>query len=549
VAEERSALESLKDGLSILNAQQEMASAGAATGNPRNKGVVVDSKSGSKANKAKAVSATLTSNEKSRYENIFKILKDVIDPGPEAGKSSTTSRVKKEGNVSGAAKEATGNKTAEKDGKSFIDKLLGGLALMPFLKMLWGYLKKQIPRLLKKLKDVAKKALRAALKTAKKLLSSIGRAALKAFRNAGTFIGKVFDKLKNSKVVQALKGAFTSAFKGLGAFFTSIKDFVVNAAKNVVKSIPGGQKALDFLKKAGGFVKDTVVKGVAKTSQAARFVGGKVVQAKDTIIRGTKAVAGKAGQAFQTAKGAIINTAKGAKGMIAKHLVPRVKPVLKSIAKRIPIIGGAIEAAFTTHDIKKYANDPENGVEVLKKKIGDRVVEGIGGVGGGALAAAIVSPLPILSLPAYFLGDMLGRKVAEIVSDNFDTTNIGGMVMNAFNISPAAAATGVTPEINDGIITHGGQTVRINSKDDVLALKTGGPLDRLMKPSSLDIGSAQVFDDMRELGKAQLQTLVAIKNGINALVAKGGQDSSSPSKIDLSPNKLSDAFFKSEQYT
>ena len=54
---------------------------------------------------------------------------------------------------------------------------------------------------------------------------------------------------------------------------------------------------------------------------------------------------------------------------------------------------------------------------------------------------------------------------------------------------------------------------------------------------------------MRELGKAQLQTLVAIKNGINALVAKGGQDSSSPSKIDLSPNKLSDAFFKSEQYT
>lgn len=537
------------DGLGILNAQQEMAAAGADTGNPRTKGVVVDKKAGSK---ARAVSPTLTSNEKSRYESIFKILKDVIDPGPEAGKSSTTSRVKKEASVSGAAKEATGNNTAEKEGKSFIDKLLGGLALMPFIKMLWGYLKKQIPKLLKKLKDVAMKAFRAAFKAAKKVLSSIGRAALKAFRAAGAAIGKVFDKIKNSKVVQALKGAFTSAFRSLGNFFRGIKDFVVNAAKKVVKSIPGGQKALDFLKKSAGFVKDVAVKGVEKTTQAARFVGGKVVQAKDTIVRGTRAVAGKAGQAFQTVKGAVINTAKGAKGMIAKHLLPKVKPVLKSIAKRIPVIGGLIETAFATHDIKKYANDPENGVEVLKKKIGDRVLEGIGGVAGGTLAAALTTPVPPLALPAYFLGDFLGRKVAEIVSDNFDTTNIGGMIMNVFDISPAAAASGVKPKIpkiNDGVIMHGGQTVRINSKDDVLAMKTGGPLDKLMRPSTLDIGSAQVFDDMRELGKAQLQTLIAIKNGITALAAKGGQSQSGPMEIDLKRDKLTDMFYKNEQFT
>ena len=303
------------------------------------------------------------------------------------------------------------------------------------------------------------------------------------------------------------------------------------------------------MKKGAGFVKDVAVKGVEKTTQAARFVGGKVVQAKDTIVRGTRAVAGRAGQAFQTVKGAVINTAKGAKGMIAKHLLPKVKPVLKSIAKRIPIIGGLIETAFASHDIKKYANDPDNGVEVLKKKIGDRVVEGIGGVGGGALAAALTAPVPILSLPAYFLGDMLGRKVAEIVSDNFDTTNIGGMIMNAFDISPAAAAAGVKPKINDGVIMHGGQTVRINSKDDVLALKTGGPLDKLMRPSTLDIGSAQVFDDMRELGKAQLQTLIAIKNGITALAAKGGQSQSGPMEIDLKRDKLTDMFYKNEQFT
>ena len=59
--------------------------------------------------------------------------------------------------------------------------------------------------------------------------------------NLETGIAKVFDKIKNSKVVQALKGAFTSAFRSLGNFFRGIKDFVVNAAKNVVKFKAGAE--------------------------------------------------------------------------------------------------------------------------------------------------------------------------------------------------------------------------------------------------------------------------------------------------------------------
>jgi hypothetical protein len=70
-----------------------------------------------------------------------------------------------------------------------------------------------------------------------------------------------------------------------------------------------------------------------------------------------------------------------------------------------------------------------------------------------------------------------------------------------------------------------------------------------MNPSTLDIGSAQVFDDMRELGKAQLQTLVAIKNGINALVARGGQSASGSMEIDFQRDKLTDMFYKNEQFT
>ncbi len=49
---------------------------------------------------------------------------------------------------------------------------------------------------------------------------------------------------------------------------------------------------------------------------------------------------------------------------------------------------------------------------------------------------------------------------------------------------------------------------------------------------------------MRELGKAQLQTLVAIKNGINALVAGAGSTASSKMEVDLSPNRTTTEFYK-----
>jgi len=51
---------------------------------------------------------------------------------------------------------------------------------------------------------------------------------------------------------------------------------------------------------------------------------------------------------------------------------------------------------------------------------------------------------------------------------------------------------------------------------------------------------------MRELGKAQLKTLVAIKNGINALVARGGQSASGSMEIDFQRDKLTDMFYKNE---
>ncbi len=88
--------EALINKLNTLNAQQQMAAAGVA--DELFKGVIVDKDTG---DKVKAVNPNLTSSEETRYEKIFKILKEVISPGPEAGRSAAASRLDKEAQVAG----------------------------------------------------------------------------------------------------------------------------------------------------------------------------------------------------------------------------------------------------------------------------------------------------------------------------------------------------------------------------------------------------------------------------------------------------------------
>ena len=540
--------EALIDTLNILNAQQQMAAAGADTGNPRTKGVVVDKKAGSK---ARAVSPTLTSNEKSRYESIFKILKNVIDPGPEAGKSSTTSRVKKEASVSGAAKEITEG-DAKKQGTSFIDKLLAGLGILTFAKQIFGYLKKKLFGLLGKMGTFLKKSFLAAFKTAKKVLSNIGRAILKAFRNAGAAIGKVFDKLKNSKAVQALKGAIGAAFTRLKDVFMGAKNALlknVNKLKNLIKpaaaagaggtvgaSGAAGQPAKPSLfSRLKSGVKSFGSKVVTGTVNVAKATGGAIKSGATNVYKGVKAVGGALlGKGKKLATGAMNTVLKGGKGVLK---------VLSKFAK-LPIIGPVIEGVLIKNDLENLQEQAAAGEitpEELETKAGRRVMTGVTALGGAALGgiAGSLIPIPIIgTLAGAVAGDLLGRLVGGVIADTLldpYKRDVGRFALNRM---------GGVPEVDDGVIMHGGKTVRINSKDDVLALKTGGPLDKLMNPSTLDIGSAQVFDDMRELGKAQLQTLVAIKNGINALVAGAGSNSSSRMEVDLQSNRTTTEFYK-----
>ena len=560
--------EALIDTLNILNAQQQMAAAGADTGNPRTKGVVVDKKAGSK---ARAVSPTLTSNEKSRYESIFKILKNVIDPGPEAGKSSTTSRVKKEASVSGAAKEVTEG-DAEKQGTSFIDKLLAGLGILAFAKKIFGYLKKKLFRLLGKMGSFLKKALIGGLKAAKKLLSKIGSVALKALKGLGRWAGKLFTGLMNSGPVKALKGAIGAAFNRLKDVFMGAKNALmkhVNKLKNLIK--PAAAAA------TGGAVGGTTAAAkpslFSRLKSGAKSFGSKVVTGTVNVAKATggaiKSTAKAVGSTAKAVGGAIVNVGKSAaksavgravKGLVGKGAGGLLK-FLGGAARRIPILGPIIEGLFAANDIKnlkeQYANGEIGSEEELHQKVGRRAITGVGGAvgaGAGAILAGLLTSWTgpgaiVAAVAGGVLGDLAGRFLSGLFTDYIMPPEYTKSIGKFFTGEKPPAPAGGMVKVDDGVLTHGGKTVRINSKDDVLALKTGGPLDKLMNPSTLDIGSAQVFDDMRELGKAQLQTLVAIKNGINALVAKSGQSASGPMEIDLKQNKLTNAFRKNEQYT
>jgi len=566
------------DGLRLVTAQKSMEAEASSTETKGKKGVIIDSKSGDKKSqeKEKPVSATLTSNETTRYTKIFEILRNVINPDPEAARTGDTAKDKVK-DMSKTTEGAAGAKEAEEGLLGQLGAIGALLATLgPFL---WKLIKKKFMEYLGKFLKFLKNAFVKLLKAVGRLMARFGRFLLKAVTRAGRAIfnsikkigRKVLNFLKktakaagqrikdlfkgiwNSKWATAFKGAVSGAFAKIGEFMAKARNFAKNAAKKVVESIPGGK----YLLKGFEAAKDLVGKGIEKGKGAVRATVRAVKAAPGAIKSGLQSGVNLVKSGVKYTKGAVkyvggkilkgVGQAKSALGKVLRPLLKSGKGVLKPLLTKIPIIGGAIEAGFAAYDINKYADDPEKGEKELKKLIGDRVIEGIGGVGGGALAAALTAATGaglLVSVPAYMIGDYLGRFVAKIFTDNFDMSDLGGLVMNAFNISPASSKEDVKSQVgkykkvDDGVITHGGQTVRINSKDDVLALKTGGPLDSMFKSrDSNGIQDAAVFNDIKSVNIAQLQILTSIRDGIMALGRTSQASSaSSGSTVNLKTN-------------
>ena len=584
------------DGLRIITAQKSIEDEAAGTKTKGKKGVIIDSKAGNKKSreKEKPVSATLTSNETTRYTKIFEILRNVINPDPEAARTGDTAKDKVKG-MSATTEGAAGAKEAE---EGLLEKLGALGALLATLgPLLWGLIKKKFfeymgkflkflkRSFVKLLKGIGRLMLRfgkflwkSAKKAAKAIwrgLKNVGKRLLGFLKNTASKVGGaikgMFSALWNSKWATALKGAVKGAFNAMKGFLSKAVNMVKGGAKAVTASASAAASAAsggggssrnwfqrNIIDKGSNLVKSgidktksaikTTVKAVkAAPGAATRFVKNVARSGVDLVKSGVKYTKG----AVQYVGGKILKGVGQAKTALGKVLKPALKTGSRKLLTKIPIVGSALEAAFTAYDVNKYADNPELGIEELKTKIGNRVVKGIGGVAGGAMAAALVNGVPggiLVSIPAYMIGDALGRFVVGQLTEVFPMTKLGGVVMDAFGITPATSPEEVKSQVkkvkaqnvDDGVITHGGQTVRINSKDDVLALKTGGPLDSMFKSrDSNGIQDAAVFNDIKSVNIAQLQILTSIRDGIMALGALGTgkvSNSSGPSKVKFRDN-------------
>ncbi len=569
------------DGLRLIKAQNSVKEG---TSDVKGqKGVIVDSSSGNKQSQEpkKDVSATLTSNETTRYTKIFEILRNVINPDPEAVRTGSTAQQKVRDTSQTTQAVAT---AGEKEAKEGILSKLGAIgALLATLgTLLWKVIKEKFFKYLGKFVKFLKNAFVKFFKGVGKLMARFGRFLLRSAKRAGRAIwnglkklgAKVLGFLKktakaagqsvknlfkgiwNSKWATALKGAITSAFGKLGEFMSKAKDFVKNAAKKLLGNVEGGgswlskglSKGWEAIKGGAGKVGGALGKTWDATVQGAKYVGGKTVE-------GAKYAYGAAKRGVKYVGGAIINSAKQAKAALGKVLTPMIKKGGGKILSKIPIVGTAIEAGFAAHDINKYANDPKRGEQELKRLIGNRVVEGIGRVGGGALAAALTAATGVgalVSVPAFFLGDMLGGYIAKLFTNHFDMSSLGGLVMDTFNISPTSSKEerlAATKDVMQDFIVQDGKVHPFSDKDSILGMKPGGAIDNLINSrDSAKIENAAVFDNIRDINVAQLQILTSIRDGIMALgsvetnrVQKSPRPG--PSTVEFKPNKLTSDYW------
>ncbi len=231
-----------------------------------------------------------------------------------------------------------------------------------------------------------------------------------------------------------------------------------------------------------------VAKGLGSAGlSVAKAVPGAVVQAGKDGVKIAK-VMGKG--AVEVGKFAL-NPAEGmrrAKGALKNAFKGLGKKTLLSILK-IPVVSTLLESIFGYFDIKSMAANPDISMEELKEAMGRRVLEGVGGVLGGAALTAIVTAATgglgaIAGVGTYLVGDQLGRFLAGLISDTFGTAPIGQGMLDLFpdgTIATLARETrkGKNAEMQD-FIMQGGEVKPFSDKDQILGFKSGGAMDKLL---------------------------------------------------------------------
>jgi uncharacterized protein YukE len=311
---------------------------------------------------------------------------------------------------------------------------------------------------------------------------------------------KILDKLMDAvEFAQSFSGVMTSIgkivaviagirmFSRLGMAFKTLKSMlgmlgkVKSAAGGIAATLGGGGAAAGGAGAAAGGA-GAASGGVGAAASKAAQGGAGAITASASSPTGFRNAAGQfakapAAQAAQAGGGGmfggLMSKVKGLNPMNA--LKDAIKPVigksalgatLKSLSKRIPIIGSFIEGIFANSDIKGMIAEGESKKDI-NVAIGKRVNEGIGAVIGSAGGMAAIQALNIapglglaLTPVAAIAGDWLGRKLGGMMPGQ---ETVGGIVRNTFYNEESEAAG-----VAEDFISRPGQPIQKFRADDII---------------------------------------------------------------------------------
>lgn len=460
---------------------------------PGDKGVVKDSDG--------KVNPALTPAESARYKNIFKIMKDVVDPNPEAAdvKSTKQAKIADTTQIQAAASSGKGG-----DGGFGMGGILAAIGAA-------GLLATYLKDLKKKLEDIFGKATTEGTEYIIRGLTSIRGifGMLKVLGSIFKPLVKGFELLKNSKAFKSLGGTAAKVLK-VGGKIGKAAGSLFKIIGKVGKTIGKRLKFIPFLGSIFNFI-----------TAYEEFQRGNYVRAGLELLAG------------------VLN------------LVPGIGNLAGSAINGVLLIYDIMSSNEQGKDLRDMLGNPGEKIKKFVGPIVEKIIGFFGGIGewmieaGGKLVKMITGKLKEF-FPNLFVSNDLGelgnrqadwnaqqqmrqqakdRKMSKADQRAEAILNMTPRELEYFKKTGIIADGKITDAmlgIKDGIVYQNGKATPIDSKDSVIAAKPGGPIDKM-----LDQNSA--------IQAQQLNVLREIRDGIRSLSSGGG--------ITFNNNSLTEEFF------
>ena len=480
------------------------------------------------------VNPTLTSNEVTRYEKIFGIMKKVINPGPEAAKAERSSDpiLNKIG--------GTGEMEKIKDGGGFdvgnIYKLLAGLGAVGFASL-------ALAAALTEMTDDFKDKIEKIKLSVKEFTEGTGNAILSLPVMAAKF-GSAVLGISKAGVKASMKAIKPIPMLGALANFWFAKDHFDNKeyfsalwelVSGILNFVPGGAFAsvlMDMVKFAAELAAYTESQETGEPPKSfgqqllkwgEQFFGwfmDKVAAGKVPLYSGLFKI-GEALRCFYDKQ-----WSEGFKTllMVAPAMIGqgyKDSPLLQGLEWAYAMASTTASAAYDEAAV--MAGKAWDFMDTFFEEVGETLSAFLDGIQNW-LKQTVNKGLKTAT------NGMVSLPGVE------DTGEGGAGGLSAlYNMSPTAMAVRFGQKqaqklknifgigMDDGYITKNGKVTPFNDQDDILAAKSGGPIDKMLD------GNSATMRSIETINAQQLNVLVEIRNS-NAQI----RDSLAGSKSDMS---------------